>query len=96
MLVALDSSIRAYARRVDNVARYRESAEISALLAERESIRDALRAGVVVDASLRDILAAADARLLASASLVARSFPGFDAKRVVCEVIGVPAASEAR
>jgi hypothetical protein len=91
----LDGSIRAYSRRVTQAVRYTETTEISALLAERERIRDALRRGIVLDDSGQSRLDAADAHLFTLASTIARQFPDFDAESAIHEAIGVPAARTA-
>jgi hypothetical protein len=84
----LEGNIRAYARRVDAAACYVESAELSALLAGREAIRDDLRDGAALDDGIRRVLHNADNGLRAKADILARQFPGFDAAAVIREVIG--------
>jgi hypothetical protein len=84
----LEGSIQAYARRVGTIAHSDESAELSALFAEREGIRDDLLAGAALDEGCRRMLSDADARLLGQSRILARNFPGFDADAVIHDVIG--------
>jgi hypothetical protein len=86
--VPLANRINAYRRGVEHAPGYHESSEISALLAERQGIRDDLNAGTTLDSDAGVTLADADARLIACASVIAKHFPEFDALTVIRKVIG--------
>ncbi len=74
-MVTLDDYIAIYAEAAQYITNYEESSEVTNAFVNREAITDALERGEELTPVQREVLAKADAKLLAVRPTLAKRFP---------------------